>query len=88
MAAWLLLGVSMMIVSRSYGGWQLDGLAYGISQFLGLVSSLTFVVTADAYRQQPRFRREYGLVLLAVAVFLIFLPVASGTDGVRAAGTC
>ena len=86
MAAWLLLGVSMMIVSRSYGGWQLDGLAYGISQFLGLVSSLTFVVAADAYRQQPRFRRGYGLVLLAVAVFLIFLPVAVETHDVRAVG--
>jgi diguanylate cyclase (GGDEF)-like protein len=86
MAAWMLLGASMMIVSRPYGGWQLDGLMYGISQFLGLLSSLTFVVAADAYRQHPRFRRGYALVLLAVAVFLIFLPVASDTDGVRAVG--
>jgi len=86
MAAWLLLGTSMLIVSRSYGGEQLDGLAYGISQFVGLLSSLTFVVAADAYRQRPRFRRGYGLVLLAVAIFLIFLPVASNTDSVRAVG--
>ena len=85
MAAWMLLGTSMMIVSRPYLG-KLDGLMYGISQFLGLLSSLTFVVAADAYRQRPRFRREYGLVLLAVAVFLIFLPVASDTDAVRAVG--
>jgi diguanylate cyclase (GGDEF)-like protein len=86
MAAWILLGSSMLIVSRSYGGAQLDGLAYGISQFLGLLSALAFVVTADAYRQRPRFRRGYGLVLLAVAIFLIFLPVASNTDSVRAVG--
>ena len=86
MAAWVLLGSSMLIVSRSYGGEQLDGLAYGISQFVGLLSSLTFVVAADAYRQRPRFRRGYGLVLLAVAIFLIFLPVASNTDSVRAVG--
>ena len=86
MAAWLLLGASMTIVSRSYGGDELDGLVYGISQFLGLLSSLTFVVAADAYRQRPRFRREYGLVLIAVAIFLIFLPVASPTDSVRAVG--
>ena len=86
MAAWLLLGASMTIVSRSSGGDELDGLVYGISQFLGLLSSLTFVVAADAYRQRPRFRREYGLVLIAVAIFLIFLPVASPTDSVRAVG--
>jgi diguanylate cyclase (GGDEF)-like protein len=86
MAAWLLLGASMVIVSRSYGARELDGLAYGISQFLGLLSSLAFVVAADAYRQHPRFRREYGVVLLAVAIFLIFLPVASESDSVRAVG--
>jgi diguanylate cyclase (GGDEF)-like protein len=86
MAAWMLLGTSMAIVSRSYGGRELDGLVYGISQFLGLLSSLAFVTAADAYRQRPRFRRFYGLVLLAVAIFLIFLPVASDSDGVRALG--
>ena len=62
----------MIVVSRSYGGVQLDGLAYGISQFVGLLSSLAFVVAADAYRQRPRFRRGYGLILIAVAIFLIF----------------
>ena len=86
MAAWMLLGTSFLIVSRSYGGDQLDGLAYGLSQFIGLLSSLTFVVAADAYRQRPRFRRGYSLVLLAVAIFLIFLPVALDTDSVRAVG--
>ena len=86
MAAWMLLGSSMTIVSRSYGGAQIDGLAYGISQFLGLLSSLSFVVAADAYRQRPRFQRGYGLVLIAVAIFLIFLPVASDSDSVRAVG--
>ena len=86
MAAWVLLATSMMIVAWPYGGRQLDGLAYGVSQFLGLLSSLTFVVAADAYRQRPRFRRGYGLVLLAVAIFLIFLPVAFESDAVRAVG--
>ena len=77
----------MLIVSRSYGGEQLDGLAYGISQFLGVLSSLAFVVAADAYRQRPRFRRGYGLVLIAVAIFLIFISGRrSDSDSVRAVG--
>jgi diguanylate cyclase (GGDEF)-like protein len=41
--------------------------------------------TSD-YRQRPRFRRQYGLALLAVAIFLIFLPVAFGSESVRAVG--
>jgi peptidoglycan/LPS O-acetylase OafA/YrhL len=32
MGAWMLLAASMLIVSRSYGGEQLDGLAYGRSR--------------------------------------------------------
>ena len=84
MSAWLLLAASMAIVAWPYGGRQLDGLASGVSQFLGLLSSLAFVVAADAYRQRPRFRRGYSLTLLAVAIFMIFLPVAFESDSVRA----
>ncbi len=86
MGAWVLFGLSMLIASQSYGGVQIDALAYGVSQFVGLLSSLAFVVAADAYRQRPRLRRGYGLILLAVAIFLIFLPVASNSDAVRGVG--
>ena len=86
MAAWVLLGASMLLVSRSYGGLNIDGLAYGVSQFLGVLSSLAFVVAADSYRQKPRFRRAYGLTLLALAIYLIFIPAAMGSDSVRAVG--
>ena len=86
MAAWLLLGMSMLVVSRPYATEQLSGLAYGISQFLGVLSSLAFVVAADAYRQRPRLKRGYGLMLLAVAVYFVFMPVALGPESVRALG--
>jgi len=86
MAAWLLLGVSMLAVARPYSTTQLNGLIYGISQFLGVLSSLAFVVAADAYRQRPKLRRGYGLVLLAVAIYFVFMPVALGSESVRALG--
>ena len=73
-----LLGVSMMAVARPYENAKLGWMAYGISQFMGVLSSLTFVVAADAYRQRPRLRRAYGLVLLPVAIYFVFLPVALG----------
>jgi len=53
-------------------------MAYGLSQFLGVLSSLAFVVAADAYRQKPQLRRGYGLLLLPIAIYFIFLPVAIG----------
>ena len=86
MIAWCLLGASMLIVARPYATEQLNGLAYGTSQFLGVLCSLSFVVAADAYRRRPRIRRSYSLVLLGVAIFFVFTPVALGSDSVRAVG--
>src|SRR5258707_7501192 len=53
---------------------------------MGGLSSLTFVVAADAYRQRPRLRRAYALVLLPVAIYFVFLPVALGPAIVFALG--
>ena len=78
MGAWFLLAGSMLPVSRSYRNAALGGMAYGLSQFLGVLSSLAFVVAADAYRQKPQLKRSYGLILLPVAIYFVFLPVALG----------
>jgi len=78
MGAWFLLAGSMLPVSRSYRNAALGGMAYGLSQFLGVLSSLAFVVAADAYRQTPQLKRGYGLILLPVAIYFVFLPVALG----------
>src|SRR5262249_39243153 len=78
MGAWFLIAASMAPVSRSYGNPKIGGMAYGLSQFLGVLSSLAFVVAADAYRQKPQLRRGYGLLLLPIAIYFIFLPVAIG----------
>ena len=86
MSAWLLLGASMFIVARTFANDKLGAMAYGISQFLGVLAALAFVVAADAYRQRPRIRREYGIVLLPIAIYFIFLPVALGPQTVFAVG--
>jgi diguanylate cyclase (GGDEF)-like protein len=86
MGGWLLLAGSMTAVARPYGITKLGWLAYGVAQFMGVLSSLTFVVAADAYRQRPRLRRTYALVLLPVAIYFVFLPVALGPAIVFALG--
>jgi diguanylate cyclase (GGDEF)-like protein len=84
--AWTLLAASMLAAARTYDNEKLGAMAYGISQFTGVLASLAFVVAADAYRQQPRLRRGYGLVLLPVAIYFVLLPVAFGPPIVFALG--
>jgi diguanylate cyclase (GGDEF)-like protein len=86
MGAWLLLATSMLTVARTDGSDKLGAMAYGISQFMGVLASLAFVVAADAYRQRPKLKREYGLVLLPIAIYFVFLPVALGAQTVFALG--
>jgi diguanylate cyclase (GGDEF)-like protein len=85
-AGWILLAASMFLVARPYVNEHLGWMAYGSSQFLGILSTLAFVIAADAYRHRPLFRREYGLVLLPVAIWFTLGPVALGTHAVFAPG--
>jgi len=84
--AWLLLAGSMLTASGQYASQQLGWMIYGISQFLGVLASLAFVVAADAYRQRPRWKRGYGLLLLPVAIWFALAPVALGPKAVFALG--
>jgi len=86
MIAWLLLAGSMLTVPGQYVSQQLGWMIYGISQFLGVLASLAFVVAADAYRQRPKLKRGYGLLLLPVAIWFALAPVALGPTAVFALG--
>ena len=54
---WLLLSTSMFLAARPYANQKLGWMAYGASQFLAILSSLSFVIAADAYRHRPLLRR-------------------------------
>ena len=84
--AWLLLAAWMLPMAHTYKGVQLGWMVYGISQFFGLLASLAFVVAADAYRQRSKLNRDYGLVLLPVAIWFALAPVALGPRAVFALG--
>jgi diguanylate cyclase (GGDEF)-like protein len=84
--AWLLLAGSMLFLSRSYQNEKLGWMVYGISQLFGLLASLAFVVAADAYRQRPKLKRGYGLVLMPLAIWFALAPVALGPRAVFALG--
>jgi diguanylate cyclase (GGDEF)-like protein len=75
-AGWTLFATSTFLTFRLYRDTPIGRMAFGISQFLTLVGSLSFVVAADAYRHRPRMVRAYSLLLLPVAIWFSLAPAA------------
>jgi diguanylate cyclase (GGDEF)-like protein len=85
-AGWAVTSFSMLLASREYGSETLRWFVYGLSQFLGIVSALLFVLSADAYRTRPRFRREYILILVPMMLWFTLAPIALQAAAVFAPG--
>ena len=85
-AGWILAAASLFVVARQYTTDRMLAVAYGVSQLLGILSALVFVISADAYRTRPRLRRGYGIVLLPVFLWFTLAPMALGAGSVYATG--
>jgi diguanylate cyclase (GGDEF)-like protein len=84
---WLLVSASMFLAERAIlPGDGFTAMSYGVSQFLGVLSALFFVISADAYPARPRVRRGYALVLLAALFWFALAPLPLGVWAVFAPG--
>jgi len=83
---WLLVSASMFLAGRPFTSQKVGLLSYGVSQFLGILSALFFVISADAYPARPRVRRGYAVVLLAVLLWFALAPLALDAWAVFAPG--
>jgi diguanylate cyclase (GGDEF)-like protein len=84
---WFLVSASMFLAGQPPTSTEkVRLLAYGVSQFLGILSALFFVISADAYPTRPRVRRGYAMVLLAVLLWFALGPLALGASAVFAPG--
>jgi diguanylate cyclase (GGDEF)-like protein len=83
---WVLLAASMLVASRTYSTEQARLLAYGVSQFLGILSALTFVLSVDAYPGQPRLDRNYTFVLVPLFLWFALAPLGLNASAVFAPG--
>ena len=83
---WAVTGVSMLLASREYGPHVLGWMVYGLSQFLGIVAALMFVLSADAYRTRPRFRRNYVFILVPMMLWFALAPMLLQATPVFAPG--
>ena len=80
---WTVGAASMLLASVTGQHTKLAAFLYGLSQYLGILSALVFVVSADAYRSRPKFRKGYGIALLPVLIWFTLAPLAMA-DGVAA----
>jgi diguanylate cyclase (GGDEF)-like protein len=85
-AGWAVTGLSLVLAGREYGPAKLGWLVYGVSQFLGVIAALLFVISADAFRNHLRFRREYVLVLVPVLLWFALAPMLLEAAAVFAPG--
>ena len=83
---WACFALSMFAVDRAYQQPQIEGLAYGASQFLAICHALFFVVAAESYRHRSRIRRTHVVFLLPFAVWFLLAPVALGIRAVHIPG--
>ncbi len=86
MAGWLILAPTTFLGAFTYPRPWFGYLAYGVSQFLGIISGLAFVLSADAYRTRPQLRRSYAFVLLPVLIWFALAPLALGPSAAFAPG--
>lgn len=85
-AGWAAIAVSMLLTVPAYPWPELGHSVYGLSQFTAILGGLAFVVSADAYRSRPAFRRAYALWLAPVLLWFVAAPAALGPGAVFAPG--
>lgn len=85
-AAWIVVAGSMLVAVPAYPNMKAGWMAYGVSQFLGIISALLFVISADAYRSRPHIRRAHGVMLLPVLLWFVLAPLPLGLTAVFAPG--
>jgi len=86
MWGWVMLSVGSMLSTEPLRSAKLDAMAFGLGQFLRILAGLLFVVATEAYRQTPRRRRGYAVLLLPVAIWFTLAPAALGPVAVFAPG--
>lgn len=85
-AGWLITAASTFLTAFAYPNQMLGWFAYGVSQFLGIIAALVFVISADAYRTRPQLQRGHALVLLPIFIWFALAPLALGPGAVFAPG--
>ena len=83
---WLLIGPALLVLNRSYGTPAVGRMVVGLSQLLGVATSILFLWSADLYRQTQYLQRKRLPILGIVAAWFLIAPLVFGTATVLVPG--
>ena len=84
--AWLLISASLGLLAREWSSVAAGRAVVGIAQLLNVGAALVFVLSADSFRQSPRFRNRDLWYVLPLIVWFVLSPIALGLTSVLTPG--
>lgn len=75
-AGWLLVAMSMALLAREWTSLAAGRAIVGLSQLLHVCAALVFVLSADSFRQRPRFGPRDLWYLLPILLWFVLAPIA------------
>ena len=76
----------MLLIARGYSYVMLARVAYGLSQFLGVCTTVLFLWSADVYRQTGFIQPRRLKVLIPIGLWFVLSPMVVGIGGVLVPG--
>jgi diguanylate cyclase (GGDEF)-like protein len=83
---WGLIAISLALFAREWTSLALGRAVVGVAQFLNLSAALVFVLSADSFRQRPRFNWRDLWFVLPIAIWFVLAPIALGVRAVLVPG--
>lgn len=85
-SGWLLVAISLALLSREWPTVALGRVVVGFAQLAHVGAALLFLLSADNFRQKPRFNPKDAWYLLPVALWFSLAPLALGVTSVIVPG--
>jgi diguanylate cyclase (GGDEF)-like protein len=85
-AGWLAIAPESLVISRSYDTALATNVANGVSQLLGICTSLLFLWSGDVYRQSGFIQPSRLRILLPLTAWFVLAPMLFGAAVVRLPG--
>jgi diguanylate cyclase (GGDEF)-like protein len=85
-SGWLLIAISLALLSREWPILILGRVVVGLSQLAHVGAALLFLLSADNFRQKPRFNPKDAWFLLPVGLWFSLAPLALGVNSVMVPG--
>ena len=85
-AGWFAIAPESLVISRSYDTAIATNVANGVSQLLGICTSLLFLWSGDLYRQSGFIRPSRLRILLPLTAWFVLAPMLFGPAAVQLPG--